>query len=45
MQDQSAEIDSMPVQAQASGYVDFVLPPDKISTALIEIGARFTRSV
>jgi two-component system CheB/CheR fusion protein len=44
-QDESAEIDSMPLRAQASGYVDFVLPPDKISVALIEIGARFARSV
>ncbi len=34
-QDQSAEVDSMPISAQASGYVDFVLPPDKISAALI----------
>ena len=42
-QDESAEIDSMPVRAQASGYVDFVLPPDKISKALTEIGARFAR--
>ncbi|MEO8387957.1 chemotaxis protein CheB [Polaromonas sp.] len=44
-QDNSAEVGSMPVSAQASGYVDFVLPPDKISAALIEIGARFARSV
>jgi len=44
-QDRSAEIDSMPVRAQASGYVDFVLAPDKISAALIEIGARLARSV
>ncbi len=44
-QDESAAVDSMPVQAQASGYVDFVLAPDKISAALIEIGARFARSV
>ncbi|MCY7304666.1 MAG: chemotaxis protein CheB [Rhodoferax sp.] len=44
-QDESAEVDSMPVGAQASGYVDFVLAPDKISAALIEIGARFARSV
>jgi len=44
-QDQSAEVDGMPVRAQASSYVDFVLPPDKISGALIEIGARFARSV
>ncbi len=44
-QDQSAEVDSMPVRAQASGYVDFVLPPDKISAALTEIGARVARSI
>ena len=44
-QDQSAEVDSMPLSAQASSYVDFVLPPDKISAALVEIGARFARSV
>ena len=44
-QDQSAEVDAMPVSAQASSYVDFVLSPDKISAALIEIGARFARSV
>jgi two-component system CheB/CheR fusion protein len=40
-QDESAEVGNMPVSAQASGYVDFVLPPDRISAALIEIGARF----
>jgi len=40
-QDQSAEVDSMPVSAQASGCVDFVLAPDKIAAALIEIGTRF----
>jgi len=44
-QDKSAEVDNMPVSAQASGYVDFVLAPDKISAALIEIGARVARSV
>ena len=43
-QDESAEVDSMPVLARASGYVDFVLPPDRISAALVEIGARFARS-
>ncbi len=43
-QDQSAEVAPMPVRAQASGYVDFVLAPEKISAALIEIGARFARS-
>ncbi len=44
-QDQSAEVDSMPLKAQASGYVDFVLPPDKISAALVEIAGRFAHSV
>jgi two-component system CheB/CheR fusion protein len=44
-QDQSAEIDDMPVSAQASSYVDFVLPPDKISAALIDIAACFARRV
>jgi two-component system CheB/CheR fusion protein len=44
-QDESAEVDSMPVSARASGYVDFVLPPDKISAALSEIGARFALGV
>ena len=44
-QDESAEVDSMSASAQASGYVDFVLPPNKISAALIEIGARFARGV
>jgi len=44
-QNESAEIDAMPVRAQASGHVDFVLPPDKISAALVEIGVRFARSV
>ena len=43
-QDDSAEVSAMPVSAQSSGYVDFVLSPDKISTALIEIEARFARS-
>ncbi len=39
-QDSSAEVDSMPTSAHASTYVDFVLPPDKIAAALIEMGAR-----
>ena len=33
-QDSSAEVDSMPLRAQASGCVDFVLPPDKIPDEL-----------
>jgi two-component system CheB/CheR fusion protein len=44
-QDGSAEVDGMPVSAQASGYVDFVLAPKDISTALIKIGVRFASSV
>lgn len=36
-QDLSADDDSMPLHAQASGCVDFVLPPDKISEELIKI--------
>ncbi|MEO8957560.1 MAG: chemotaxis protein CheB, partial [Rudaea sp.] len=43
-QDESAELGSMPVSARASGCVDFVLSPDKISAALIEIGAHFART-
>jgi two-component system CheB/CheR fusion protein len=33
-QDESAEVDGMPRSAQASGCVDFVLSPDKISDEL-----------
>jgi len=33
-QDMSAEVDGMPLSAQASGCVDFVLPPDKIPREL-----------
>ena len=33
-QDKSAKVDGMPLSAQASGCVDFVLPPDKIPHAL-----------
>ena len=33
-QDISAEVDGMPLSAQASGAVDFVLPPHKIPAAL-----------
>jgi two-component system CheB/CheR fusion protein len=36
-QDMSAEIDSMPLSARASGCVDFVLPLDKISAKLIRL--------
>lgn len=40
-QDLSADVDSMPLNAQASGCVDFVLPPDKIAQELIKISASF----
>jgi two-component system CheB/CheR fusion protein len=33
-QDESALVENMPLRAQDSGYVDFVLPPNKISDAL-----------
>lgn len=33
-QDSSAEIADMPVNAQASGFIDFVLPPNKIPNQL-----------
>jgi two-component system CheB/CheR fusion protein len=38
-QDLSADVESMPLHAQASGCVDHVLSPEKISSALIEISA------
>jgi two-component system CheB/CheR fusion protein len=41
-QDVSAEVDGMPLSAQASGCVDFVLPPDKISDQLQEFAKRFS---
>lgn len=37
-QDKSAEVDGMPLNAQRSGCVDFVLPPDKISDELTNWG-------
>ena len=40
-QDLSAEVDSMPLHAQASGCIDFVLPPQKIAEQLTAIGANF----
>ena len=36
-QDLSAEVDDMPLHAQASGFVDFVLPPDKIPHELLKL--------
>ena len=40
-QDTSADVGDMPLNAQAAGCVDFVLPPDEISRRLQEIGNRF----
>ncbi len=42
-QDISAEVNGMPLSAQATGCVDFVLPPDKISAELRTIGKQFGR--
>ncbi len=44
-QDASAEVDSMPTRAQASTYIDFVLAPEKIGKALMQIGERFIRAM
>jgi two-component system CheB/CheR fusion protein len=42
-QDASAEVDGMPLSAQHSGSVDFVLRPDKIAVRLRRIaGARIS---
>ncbi len=38
-QDISAQVDEMPLSAQASGCVDFVLPPDRIPEELLKIGS------
>ena len=38
-QDMSAEVDSMPLSAQAAGCVDFVLPPNKIPDILKRLAA------
>ena len=38
-QDMSAQVEYMPLSAQASGCVDFVLPPDKIAGKLKSLAA------
>jgi chemotaxis response regulator CheB len=43
-QDMSAEVNDMPLSAQASGYIDFVLPLDKIAEELVKIGARVAQN-
>ena len=42
-QDVSAEVNGMPLSAQAAGCIDFVLPPDKIAKRLANIGARIAQ--
>jgi len=37
VQDRSAEVSSMPLNALASGCVDFVLPPEKIPSELLKL--------
>jgi two-component system CheB/CheR fusion protein len=39
-QDMSAEVHDMPLSAQASGYVDFVLPLDKIADELQRLASK-----
>jgi two-component system CheB/CheR fusion protein len=43
-QDLSAEVDSMPLSAQASGCIDYVLAPDKIALELTRIAFDKKRS-
>ena len=38
-QDASAEVDEMPLSAQAAGCIDYVLPPSKIAEALARIAS------
>ena len=40
-QDNSADVSGMPLSAQATGSVDFVLPPDKIPAELDKLITRF----
>ena len=40
VQDMSAEIDSMPLSAQASGNIDFVLPPEEIADELQKLAGK-----
>ena len=44
-QDSSAEVSGMPLSAQATGCVDFVLSPDKIPAALDKLISRFEEEV
>ena len=40
-QDMSAEVNGMPLSAQAAGCIDFVLSPDEIADGLQAIGKQF----
>jgi two-component system CheB/CheR fusion protein len=42
-QDKSAEVDVMPISAQESGFIDFVLSAEKISAELKKIGSKVRR--
>jgi two-component system CheB/CheR fusion protein len=42
-QDMSAEVDDMPRSAWSSGYIDFVLPPDKIPEELQRVVKKVKR--
>jgi chemotaxis response regulator CheB len=44
-QDLSAQVNSMPLSAQASGCIDFVLPPEKIPAELLRIRKHFDQKV
>ena len=39
-QDNSAEVSGMPISAQVTGCVDFVLPPEKIPAELLKIAGK-----
>jgi len=43
-QDQSAEVNGMPLSAQASGSIDFVLSPEDIAEKIVEIAAALSRT-
>lgn len=43
-QDQTAEVNGMPLSAEATGCVDFVLPVNKIAEELIKISLRFAKA-
>lgn len=43
-QDQSAEVNGMPLSAEATGCVDFVLPVNKIAKELTKMSMRFTKA-